>query len=519
MNRLFSLTGILFISALLVACGGGGSGGTVSDAPQTATLGIVLTDNDTDDYCEAIATVTAIELIGENGKQPVYEGSLVVDLLKLRDFVELVEIADDVQPGTISKIRLLLSSLVLSTCDADGNVVEPPITAKLVGNGKIDILPDQKIDILPGAVLFITLDFDVDKSLKITERGGSGKPPIVRPVIFVKAGIRPGFKDGLTRVSGEITRIDATPTAFLLCVNDLMATPQGGETSAVAERCVKTNINEDTGVFDSDGLPVRPDALADELEIGTLVTVVGKLGLPDDQPIPAPEGAAAVRDSDSDDGSELPEPPLQFVLDAIVIEIGAPGTFATIRGQLKSEIIDDMYRFLVGGDQGFDPDTVLKGQLYPTSRFIDSQGDDVDPLTLGDGDGVLVDGVVIRSAVEGEVDTLRTALMIVRGDEGGPGPDEDVLIGRVLGVDEDVEQVRVATGAGDRCILADDTTVLFIVEVGGSVEIVEGKISELGEGETIISFGVEDAGGCFDANTIISPSAPLKPEPEPADSP
>jgi len=516
---------------MLVACGGGGNGatdgsaadgGTASDAPQTATLGIVLTDNDTDDYCEAIATVTDIELIGENGKQPVYEGSLVVDLLRLRDFVELVEIADGVEPDTISKIRLLLSSLVLSTCDADGNVAET-IPAQLVGNGKIDILPDEKIEILPGAVLFITLDFDVDKSLKITERGSSGKPPIVRPVIFAKAGVRPGFKNGLTRVSGEITRINATPTAFLLCVNDLMATPHGGENPHVAERCVKTNINEDTGVFDSDGLPVRPDMLADVLEIGTLVTVVGKLGLPDDQPIPAPEAAESDRDSDSDSGSgddsELPKPPLQFVLDAIVIEVGAPGTFATIRGQLKSEIIDDMYRFLVGGDQGFDPDTVLKGQFYPTSRIIDARGDNVDPLTLGDGDGVMVDGVVVRSEVEDEVDTLRTALMIVRGVEGGPGPDEKVLVGKVLGVAEDVEQVRVATGGGDRCVLADDATVLFIVEVEGSIEIVEGKISELGEREIIVNFGVEDAGGCFDANTIISRSAPGKPEPEPADNP
>jgi hypothetical protein len=522
MKRLFSLTGIILVSALLAACGGSGGGDATTDVSQTATLGIVLTDNDTDDYCEAIATITDIELIGESGKQPVFEGSLVVDLFKLRDYVELVEIADGVEPDTISKIRLILSSLVLSTCDMDGNV-EATVPAKLVGNGKIDILPDEKIDILPGAVLFITLDFDMDKSLKITERGGSGKPPIVRPVIFAKAGIRPGFKNGLTRVSGEITRINETPTAFLLCVNDLMATPQGDENSDVGERCVKTNINEGTGVFGSDGQPVR----ASVLEIGNLVTVVGKLGLPDDQPIPLPEAAAAdsdsdsdsESDSDSDDGSTSPKPPLQFVLDAIVIEIGAPGTFATVRGELKSEIVDGMYRFLVGGDQGFDPDTVLKGVLYPTSRIIDARGENVDPLTLGDGDGALVDGVVIRSEIESEVDALRTAVMIVRGGEGGPGPEERVLIGKVLGIDESVEQVRVATGAGDRCVLADDATVLFIAEVEGSIEIVEGKISDLSESELIVNFGVEDVGGCFDANTIISQTARKEPAPEPVENP
>lgn len=309
-------------------------------------------------------------------------------------------------------------------------------------------------------------------------------------------------------MSGEITRIDATPTAFLLCVNDVMATPRHDENPDVRERCVKTNIKDDTGVFGPDGQPVRTNVL----KVGALVTVVGKLGLPDDRPIPLPEPVGG--DSDGDDGETPPKPPLQFVLDAIVIEIGAPGTFATIRGELRSEIVDNMYRFLVGGEWGIDPDTVLKGRLYPTSRIIDSRGEDVDPSTLGDGDGAKVDGVVIQSEVEGEVDTLRTALMIVRGGDGVPGPglQERVLVGKVLSVDENIEQVRVATGEGDRCVLADDATVLFIVEVDGRIEIVEGKISELGERELIVNFGLEDAGGCFDANTIISRSAPKKPE-------
>ncbi|MFW2405265.1 MAG: DUF4382 domain-containing protein [Gammaproteobacteria bacterium] len=530
MKQLFRLTGIFIVSALLAACGGGGGGAApAADAPdnagggatQTATVGIVLTDSPVGEYCEAIATITDITLLGENGQQDVYSGSMIVDLLRLRDFVELVEIADNVEPDTISKIRLNLSSLVLNKCDDEGNVNES-IDAKLAGNGKIDLKPEQAIEIAPGEVLFLTLDFDMEKSLKITETG-NGKV-IVRPVIFVKAGTVPGFKEGLTRVSGEITRINETPDAFLLCTAESIATPLNSDDTGLGERCVKVAIEDDTGVFGSDGEPVRPSALA----VGDLVTVVGTLGLPDDEPIPAPlptttrnNNGDSDSDSDSDsDGGNGERPPLQFVLSAIVIEIGAPGTFASLSGELQSGVNDsDQYRFLVGSGQGFAPDTMLLGQLYATSRIIDPEGNDVDRSLLKEGDGAVVDGVILLRDVEGEADTLRTALMLVRARDGvpmPPEPEEDVLVGKVLGVNPDEQVVNIATDQGDRCVLADDATVLFVFEnKEGETEIIEGKITDLNEGTIVVNFGVEDKGGCFDADTILSRAAPKPPSTEP----
>jgi len=531
-KKLLSLTGILIFSALLVACGGGGGGaapaadapgigGGGSTAPQTATVGIVLTDSPVGGYCEAIATITDITLIGENGQQDVYSGSMVVDLLRLRDFVELVEVADNVEPDTFSKIRLQLSSLVLNKCDADGNVDES-IDAKLAGNGKIDLKPEQAIEIAAGEVLFLTLDFDMNKSLKITETG-NGKV-IVRPVIFVKAGTVPGFKDGITRVSGEITRINETPDAFLLCTADLMATPLNSDNTGIGERCVKVEIKDDTGVFGSNGEPVRPSALA----VGDLVTVVGTLGLPDGKPIPEPlatltshNNGDSDSDSDSDsDGGNGERPPLQFVLRAIVVEIGAPGTFASLSGELQSGVDDsDQYQFLVGSGQGFAPDTMLLGQLYPTSRIIDSEGNDVDRALLKEGDGAVADGVILLSDVEGESDTLRTALMLVRARDGmpmPPEPEEEVLVGKVLGVNPDEQIVNISTGDGDRCVLAEDAAVLFVFEnKEGDIEGIEGKITDLNEGAIVVNFGAEDIGGCFDANTIVSRAAPKPPSTDP----
>ncbi|MBT8441227.1 MAG: DUF4382 domain-containing protein [Gammaproteobacteria bacterium] len=528
MRKLLSLTGILLASALLVACGGGSGPAPAADvgggsnAPQTATVGIVLTDNDADDYCEAIATITDISLLGENGRQDVYTGSMVVDLLKLRDYVELVEVVDEVEPDTISKIRLQLSSLVLTKCDDEGNADET-IEAKLAGNGKIDLKPNDKIEISPNDVLFMTLDFDMDKSLKITEAGNSGKV-IVRPVIFVKAGTLPGFKGGITRVSGEITRINEAGDVFLLCTSDLMATPLNADRPDVQERCVKVALDERAGLFGSDGLPVRPSALM----VGDAVTVVGTLGPPDDDPVtrlvPLSDANGQINDdsdsdSDSDDGNG-DRPPLQFVLKAIVVEIGAPGTFASLRGELGSGISEDgEYRFTVGGGQGFALDTMLLGQLFETSRIIDPKGNDVDRSLLSEGDGALVDGVILLSDAEGGVDTLRTALMLVRARDGIPIPpelEEEILVGKVLGVNPDEQVVNIATDQGDRCMLADDATVLFVFEdKDGEGQIVEGKITDLAEGAVVVNFGVEDEAGCFDADTILSRAAPKPPSTEP----
>jgi len=64
----------------------------------------------------------------------------------------------------------------------------------------------------------------------------------VRPVIFVRAGSVPGCKDGITRVTGQITRINETPDSLLLCTIDLMSTPSGVENPDVGERCVKGTI-------------------------------------------------------------------------------------------------------------------------------------------------------------------------------------------------------------------------------------------------------------------------------------
>ena len=136
MQRILSMLAGLAVSIFIVSCGsGGGDGGganssglnALGGASGPATVSILLTDASSDDYDEAIATITSIVLIGEHGHQEIFSGSVAVDLLKLRDFVELLAVHDQVEPDVINKIRLRLASLVLIKRDDQGGIEKEDI--------------------------------------------------------------------------------------------------------------------------------------------------------------------------------------------------------------------------------------------------------------------------------------------------------------------------------------------------------------------------------------------------------
>jgi hypothetical protein len=313
---------------------------------------------------------------------------------------------------------------------------------------------------------------------------------------------------------------------------DLMATPRGEDGASIPERCLNVNITPETGLFGPDGLPIEASSLA----AGDLLTVVGHLGLGnDDGPVIQPVNARAFStltadgDSDSDSDSHADSdsdsdsdggtrPPLEFVLTAIVIEKGAPGTFASIRGTLKSGVNEqtDQYGFLVGSGQGFAPDTMLTGQMYPKTRIFSFDGEELLRADLAAEDSALVDGVIVLTDADGESDTLRSAFLLVEREGGSvpePEPEEDVLVGKVKEVKPETGDMIVATDTGDRCVLADEAIVLFVVDTEGSLEVIKGTLADLPDGVVVVLFGVEDIGGCFDANVVLARS-PIKVEPQ-----
>ncbi|MFN0040960.1 MAG: DUF4382 domain-containing protein, partial [Burkholderiales bacterium] len=264
MTKRLATVFLIGAAMLLASCSGGGGGGG-SASGSTATVGVLLTDAPVGRWDQAIATITEVTLIGEAGQVTLFSGSKILDLLKLTDFSELFAVSNQVPAGSYSKIRLHLSDLVLNDLDASGTLVES-VRPQLVGNGKIDLNPRGPFTLKGGDVIFVELDFDMDKSLKISSTG-NGKI-ILRPVVFVN--IRTEQLDGrLTRIHGQITDIKATDSSLRLCQSDfasgesvqpLSAGASGSSGDQVGNdddfgpgHCVTVRTDGATGIFDIDG--------------------------------------------------------------------------------------------------------------------------------------------------------------------------------------------------------------------------------------------------------------------------
>jgi len=490
---------IVLVCATLAACGGGGGGSAGSAAPQTATVGIALTDGPTTDIDKALATITSIDLLGEDGRVNVFSGVETVDLLKLADYSELFAVRDDVPAGTYNKIRLQLSNLELIRLDDDGEV-EETIVPRLVANGKIDLNPHGPFHVAPGATLVITIDFDVGRSLKITETG-NGKL-IVRPVVFVD--IANGLPSpGLTRLHGVVSGIAGGGT-FRLCqtrlasaLHDALTPPRFADGDG--EHCVRVRTDSDTGIFGEDGLPQEFAAL----ENGEKVTAIGRL-----QPVPRPddddddgEGDDEDDDDGEDDDVDEDDRVERFALQAYVIEEGQLGTFRRLRGAATSPVDPgtDSFEVDVSPGQGIVSDAPLVAQLYPRSRIFSPRGVELDRLDIQTGSRVLVDSVL---AISGSgPDVLRTALVVLDADA-----DEQVLSGQIVSVDTTTGRLIVAGPLGDRCVDGSGADVFIVDDGDGSLESARGTLGDLTSGQEVNVFGRESPLGCLFAEVILARS-------------
>jgi hypothetical protein len=470
---LTALAGALF----LAACGGGGGGSGSSgggSTAQTATVAVALTDAPDTQWDEALATISRITLIGGPGQQVVFSGEETVDLLRLADYSEVFAVREDVPVGSYSKIRLQLDDLVLRDLDPDTGALLAEERPKIVGNGKLDLNPRGPIVLAGGATVVITLDFDVAKSLKITETG-SGML-ILRPVIFVD--ISTNLAEGLARVHGEVSEINLLAGTFRLCQTRLAVHDHDDGDEGRFSTCLRVETDGDTGLFGPDGLPVDLAALAD----GDRATVIGRL---------RPEGF------DSDD-----DPDERFSLLAVTVEQGSLGTFPRVRGTVASAWDAVLDRLSLNADAAQDPIPAgpLTTQLFAGSRVFHEDGTELTKGDLAPGQRALVDAVLVPGATEADPDILRGALVVVRDD-----PDAElVLEGTVVSVDPVTEEILVTTAGGDRCVAAAGAEV-YLVEAGDDgVASQAGSLADLAPGQALQVFGSEDEGGCFTAAVILA---------------
>jgi hypothetical protein len=478
----------LLATLVLAGCGGGGgSGATTSDAP--ATVGVLITDAPVGRWDEAIATITSVTLIGDDGPVTLFSGSQTLDLLKLADFSELFAVSDSVPPGRYSKIRLQLSDLVLNDRDPGTGALIESERPQLVGNGKIDLNPRGSFLLGPGDVVFIELDFDMEKSLKITETG-NGKL-IIRPVVFVDIRTERPL-DRLTRIHGEIVAIDDATGDVRLCQTGFASRwddedddddDDDGDDDIGDRRCLTVSTDADTGIFDPDGLPQSFLGLA----VGEEATVIGRLRRLTD-----------AEDDDDDGDDDRYDDDHYFALDAYVIEEGPLGTFRRVRGTVASAVDLSTLRFGldVAPGQGIATEAPLPVQLFAESRLFNRAGFELDLDDVTVDRTALADGVLVIGAD----DVLRSPLVIL----GDLVPGVDAAIeGTVVAVDSAEGTLVVNDGTLDRCVNAAGAEV-FLVDDSDGFSSTRGDLDDLDPGQAVSVFGTETVDGCLLADTILA---------------
>jgi hypothetical protein len=454
----------------VAACGGGSSGSPGTKAAPTLTTGkvaVLLTDAPTDQFCQILATVERVDLLGSSGSPTnVFTGPETVDILALRNYTDLFAIDAAVPIGTYEKVRLTLSDLALVQCDAQG-VPEPSASwehPKLPGNGKLDLNPRGSFEVIGGETLVIQLDMDMEKSLHVHQTG-NGKWQF-RPVIFVT--IRPD-ESKLVRVFGQVGNVSGT--TFELCPTEAASSMDHGSSTPGTE-CLDVFTDAATGIFDETGTRVGMDAVAS----GNLLTAIGFLSL-----------------YDNADGNTRMD---NLRLDAAVIELGDLGTFERIAGQVISAPgNNDLFVFdptpLDDATNAIDVLLQSGTRIFALGSNAELTSAALQPGTTGEVDGVFT------TPPAGE--PLRSSLIVLDQDTTPAVTLLDAVIQSPIPADDDAvpETRRFYVNTDtliNKCVKVDaGTRYLLITETASTSETTEVTFADLAPADNVDVYGANDA--------------------------
>ena len=529
MSDLFSISRVrktltlVAISTVLAACGGGG--GNDSDVsppdpvvppptgPTTGTVGILLTDAATDGLAEINLDVTEAILIGDPGQHTIFEGNATINLLALENYGKPIAFGE-VPVGSYSKLRLRIDNVEL--VDLDGNSFD----AKLPSD-KIDLLDRDGFAVFPGRTLLAEIDIDANKSIKVISSGNGYK---VRPVVKVKFMDNGGLPEKLTRLEGLVDEIvDATTGAFVLCSLD------------DPDSCLDVVLADGGCIYDENGQPTTPDMLAVEQR----VVVIGRFRHEDDDDGDSDSDtdsdsnsdsdmdsdgdsdgesdsdADSDSDSDSDMGndsnsdsesdsnsdsdsdSDGDRPDIDFVLEAIAVELGDA---SQTRGTVNSKPGDDGTFIIIDRD-GNEITVELQKDC---TRVFGPDGEITDGSALDIGVGVEIEGVIIPPVEETDPTLLRAAIILLDGDDA-----KEQISGTIA---EPVENMsfNLSTAGGDVCVVVADEAEILLVSSDGT-EQKPGSFEELEAGQEADAFGELGIDGCFLSDELV---VTLPPPPE-----
>lgn len=439
---------LLLTSAFLISsCGGGGT--PADPAPATGTVLFLLTDAPTDELSAIYLKVTEATLIGGNGQQTIFSGNKTINLLDLEYYNEPIAFGE-VLAGDYTKIRLQISDLEL--VDKDGHSTYP----KLPANGKIDLLDQGRFTVFPGRTLVVEIDIDANKSIHIVAAGNGTYQ--FRPVVKVNI-MDGGLPDKLARLEGMVTEIYDDPAGkFLLCAADF------------PDVCVVVYLATDGSVFDAEGMPVD---FAD-LQVNDFVVAIGRY-LQDD--------------TNNTQNTGVDE---KFAFEAIVIEIG--GNASQVKGIVASTP-DENDQFDLVVDKG----VVVAVEIQEGAKIFGKDGE-LDQSAIVIAQKIEVEGVIVKAPAEGDLDTIRAALMII-----GDGLNDDKLSGTIAPpLDAENMTFVLMAGAGDRCVeLNKDALIIFVSQNTDGTEVKIGTFADLADGQSADTYGQQGSGGCFQASEVV----------------
>lgn len=446
----------------LSACGGGDGGdGTPSSTSggSRGQVALMVTDAPSDDFAHINVTVTSVQLLGEDGTQAqtLYSGEKTFDLLAMHSHAELFGLTE-IPAGRYEKIRLTVTDVELVREDANGAVVER-IHPKLPANGKLDLNPRGAIDVNADETLLLQLDMDAKKSIHIVETG-KGEYRF-RPVVFVDV-LGTGVPGKLVRIEGDVQNVNPQTQRFDLCHQDAgMPAPE--------PRCFHVQADSDTALFNAQGDAVQ----FGELRNGGKATVLGRF-------VPR-----------ADENSAL-------TFDADVVELGPPGTFTQLKGEVRTLAADrSSFVLQVAPKQGFAPGTTLQVVLHDETRVFTRDGAALEQVQVGDE--VRVEGVVVLSDING--DRMKAALVYVHADAEADEP----VSGTLAQFNATNTGFILATAEGDRCVTLADKAHVFEVSLAPGGLVSEAvTLAQLETGQRVDVYGPMGVGGCYLARHVIA---------------
>jgi hypothetical protein len=402
----------------------------------------------TDDLDEINLKVVEATLIGGEGQQTLFsdaENPIEIDLLKLENFSRPIAF-EDVPADVYTKLRLRISDLTLVEYveGEDNEIYMPPLPA----NGKIDLLNRGGFEVLPGRTLVVELDMPADQAIHVVQTGNSQsnkRQYRVRPVVFVEFS-NTEAPDKLTRFEGVIDEIvDPDAGRFVLC------------SSLDADTCIDVSLTTDGCVYDAEGVPTAPTALAE----GDEVVVIGRYSR-----------------SDGD-----------IVLDAIVVEQGPAEQF---RGTVNSEPADGT--FIMIDREGTEFIVELQADC---TQVLGPDGAIVGATGLQIGQGIEVEGVrIVPPETSEDPDLLRAALIIIDGDDA-----EEQVSGTIAPpIDEETMSFHLTTSNGGVDVVLIEGATIHVIS--SESENSEGTFDDVQEGRSVVASG-ELLNGIFEASMLI----------------